>query len=153
MTTSIASIWDSLGRVQTLTFVARTSARTGWNGRGEGSVVVTSLSPEVMTFTESGDWQPDEGGPGHFRNVYRWTRIAVGCLRLEHLRFGDAHPVSLFDLVPGDDGEWVSDSPHVCREDCYTARMSVHSDGIALDWRIRGPKKDETIRYQYRFTE
>jgi len=86
-----------------------------------------------------------------FTNVFRWTADTAGqLLRLEHLRFGEAHPVYLFDLVTASDGVFESSEPHVCREDHYAARMVFDEQTIQLKWAINGPSKAETISYNYR---
>ena len=71
-------------------------------------------------------------------------------MRLEHLRFGKNQPIYLFDLVPVSEGILSSANPHVCQDDCYTARMEYGSDVVQLTWSIAGPEKKETIHYQYR---
>jgi hypothetical protein len=146
----ITDLFYLLGRVRTLTFVARSSNPAGWNGRGTGIVHVRIDSPEVITFTETGSWRQTAGRELRFHNVFRWSLLSPDRrIRLEHLRFGPAHPVYLFDLAPTDSGEWTSTAAHVCREDCYTARLSAETDHIKIGWTIIGPKKDEDIRYMY----
>ena len=70
-------------------------------------------------------------------------------MRLEHLRFGEDHPVYLFDLGPAGEREWRSVSPHLCGEDCYAAVLTVRDDGIVLRWSVDGPRKQEAIEYTY----
>ena len=141
-------VWGRLGLVRTLSFVAQSTKPGGWNGEGAGAVVVESCVDGTMTFTESGLWTPTGGREIRFWNVYRWTRSESG-LRLEHLRFGVGHPVYLFDLAPVDEQRWASVTPHLCSEDCYTARMTIGSDGIDLEWSVNGPTKVERIHYTY----
>lgn len=141
-------LWRLLGDVRCLAFVAASEAATGWNGCGVGTVVVSGAGDGGMTFHEAGTWRPDAGGEIRFRNVYRWT-VLGDRVRLEHLRFGADHPVYLFDLVPGDDGAWRSDSAHVCGEDCYSAGLWVEDGEVVLRWAIDGPRKRERIEYRY----
>ncbi len=75
-----------------------------------------------------------------------WTGTGSG---LEHLRFGEDHPVYLFDLALAGEREWRSVSPHLCREDCYSAVLIVGDDNIVLRWSVNGPRKQETIEYVY----
>jgi hypothetical protein len=144
-------LWDSLRRVRSLDFVARSASSTGWNGSGSGTVVVASPTQSVLTFTESGSWQPALGTPLRFSNVFRWSLTGPADVRLEHLRFGADHPVYLFDLVPQSGTEWVSVSPHRCRADCYTAELRLRAWGVLLHWAVAGPRKDERIEYEYRW--
>ena len=141
-------LWDMLRRVGALSFAARSKVPNGWNRTGVGTVEARQVKPGVLTFKESGVWRPEVGRETRFSNVFRWT-VAGDVVRLEHLRFGEDHPVYLFDLAPADEWEWRSVSPHQCKEDCYAATMRVHDDRIVLKWSIEGPRKQETIEYVY----
>lgn len=144
-------LWDRLAGVRSLSFVSRSGKATGWNGNGKGAVEVCQAGAGVMTFHEQGLWRPEGGERDiRFRNVYRWT-VHGETLRLEHLRFGDAHPVYLFDLAG--DREWRSVAPHLCGEDCYAAALLVRGDNIVLRWSVDGPRKQEVIEYLYSATE
>jgi hypothetical protein len=134
--------------VKALTFVARSGSPAGWNGKGSGTVEVKSASNGTITYTESGSWRPEGGCDLRFRNVFRWSKTEDR-LCLEHLRFGEAHPVYLFDLVPAEDGQWRSVSPHLCSEDCYAATLLVLNDRVMLRWSIDGPRKQEQVEYTY----
>jgi hypothetical protein len=147
---TLHQLWDRLRQIGSLSFVATSSGTTGWNGTGSGTVEVREAGDGGMTFHEQGLWRPEGGGRDiRFHNVYRWT-LASGLLRLEHLRFGDDHPVYLFDLAQAGEREWRSVSPHLCREDCYAAVLLLRDDDIVLRWSIEGPRKRETIEYDYR---
>jgi len=146
--TSLLRLWDLLLQVRHLSFVARTAGRTGWNGRGRGTVEV-ELAQAAMTFREQGTWKPENSGRAiRFFNVYRWM-LAGELLRLEHLRQGEHEPVRLFDLAPAGEQEWRPASPHVCGADCYSAVLLVREDDITLRWSVDGPRKRETIEYRY----
>jgi len=146
---SIGQIWDRLRHVGSLRFTATSTTASGWNGRGEGTVAVEVLGDTVLLFHESGVWWPDGGHALRFQNVYRWTRLDSGLLRLEHLRFGADHAVHLFDLTQAANGVWEPATPHLCREDCYSASMRVEESNLYLCWSINGPRKHETIEYTY----
>jgi hypothetical protein len=143
------ALWDCLRQVRHLRFVAESLRTTGWNGRASGDVVLEAPSETELLFTESGIWQPLSGTPSRFHNVYRWTAVGPARVRLEHLRFGRDHPVYLFDLMPSEEGVWVSVSPHLCQDDCYSAELRLEEQGLSLRWTIAGPKKQETIEYEY----
>jgi hypothetical protein len=146
--TVLERLWDMLGRVRSLSFVARSGKSGGWNGTGVGTVVIRRPGERTMIFTESGTWRPEVGTEARFGNVFRWT-WAGELLRLEYLRFGEDHPVFLFDLAPGGEREWRSVSPHQCSEDCYAAVLTICNDNIVLRWSIDGPRKQEAIEYVY----
>ncbi|MBC8136246.1 MAG: hypothetical protein H8F28_10195 [Fibrella sp.] len=146
--TSSDQLWQGLQRVRTVEFVTHGTSATGWSGGGSGVVTVESPSSTVLVFRESGIWRPTGGRDLRFHNVYRWTCFDKS-VRLEHLRFGDEHPVFLFDLAPDPDGIWSSLTPHLCRQDTYTARLRQEEAVLFLAWTITGPEKREEIAYKY----
>src|SRR5262245_30099429 len=139
---ALEQLWTVLRQVRSLCFFARSSAPAGWNGVRNDTVLVQSAADGVMTFAEQGTCRRQVGRDIRFTNTYRWTR-AGDTLRLEHLRFGVDKPVPLFDLTQTGREEWRSASPHLCREDCYSAVLVVHGDHINLRWSIDGPRKQE----------
>jgi hypothetical protein len=144
------NLWDRLSGITSLRFVARSANDTGWNGSGNGNVAIEHLDANTITFTETGQWTTETGKQLNFSNVYRWSLLeSASVIRLEHLRFGENSPVYLFDLVPGNDRNWHSTEPHLCRDDLYSATMRLDPDKIELRWTIKGPQKDEDIHYLY----
>jgi hypothetical protein len=127
----VERLWDNLCRVRSLSFVARSGKATGWNGAGHGSVTVRHTGPGMLTFAESGLWQPEGGRPLQFRIVFRWS-ASGDTVRLEHLRFGEDQPVYLFDLAQSGEGEWRSAPPHACGPDCYAAWLVFRNEVIVL---------------------
>ncbi len=137
--------------MRSLRFHARTEVATGWDGAGTGAVPVSDPAPgRIIIFEGTGTWQP--GDPGRrstgFRNAFRWSAVEKA-LRLEHLRFGVEKPVLLFDMGPTTDGAWREISPHQCREDSYTASLSIEGEMIEIAWTVMGPQKQESISYIY----
>ena len=120
----------------------------GWNGVGLGVVSVTEPSDGVLLFDEVGIWSPVTGHESTFTNVFRWSRLGEA-LRLEHIRYGPEQPVFLFELVPDNAGVWREVSPHICREDCYAATMTVAGTTLQVKWNVNGPRKQASIRYDY----
>ncbi|MBX3611831.1 MAG: hypothetical protein KF871_18190 [Hydrogenophaga sp.] len=147
---ALADVLAALSRVRTLRFEARSQAGTGWDGVGTGEVRVSSPQPGVVLFEEAGVWQAERPGAAGvaFRNVFRWTAVGER-LRLEHLRQGPDHPVFLFDLAWAGEGSWHTVQPHLCAADVYAAQLHCEADAISVAWTIRGPRKDEAIRYRY----
>ena len=143
-------LWGRLERVRWLRIVARSGSLSGWNGVGVGSVVVESPRATVLTFAEAGSWQPAVGRETRFRSAFRWWLVGPELVRLEHLRFGEDHPVYLFDLALVAANSWCSVSPHLCRNDCYSADLQLQEWGLFLRWVIAGPRKQECIEYEYR---
>lgn len=149
---NVVVAWDRLAAVRTLFFKSKSNSvvRSGWDGEGSGEVKVEQSDPFTLVFDEKGMWKTSEGRQIPFSNTYRWTLDQAGTsIRLEHLRFGPTRPVLLFDLVPVSEHSLESASPHVCSEDCYSARMEVDPAVIRLDWKVAGPNTDEAISYRY----
>lgn len=142
-------LWDCLGRVRSLRFVARSGSGTGWDGTGIGVVEVEAPDEFTLVFTESGEWHPEVGRVTPFRNVFRWSLLGSDAIRLEHLRSGPERPVLLFDLVPGPGGAWSPAKPHLCGADSYSAELCRQDSGMLLRWAIDGPAKSERIEYSY----
>lgn len=143
-----AALWNALLRVTRLRFDARGDT---WTGTGHGTVTVEAPAPEVITFTEAGNWRAPSGTEFAFNNVFRWSLTGPEQVRLEHLRFGPDNPVVLFDVAPTDGGGWAPVSPHVCVKDCYDAELRVLADGVWVGWTVTGPKKRERIEYTYQW--
>ncbi|GAB2784801.1 hypothetical protein GCM10027040_08640 [Halomonas shantousis] len=109
----------------------------------------------VIRFHESGQFHVTSAPPGKapggipFRNVYRWE-MQEERIGLYHERRGPAHAVWLFDLVADPLGEGLcSEHAHLCAADEYSARIDFTEDGFRLEWRIQGPRKNETLFYRY----
>jgi hypothetical protein len=143
-------LWNRLRLVRLLSFLARSRSRTAWTGTGVGTVELRRIGDGVVVWHEQGSWRPEDGPKDiRFTNVYRWT-LLDDLLRLEHLRFGESNPVHLFDLAQVGEWEWRPASPHLCREDCYSAVLLLCESAIVLRWSIDGPRKQEKIEYEYR---
>jgi hypothetical protein len=148
MTNDLDFVWSQLSQIQALRFHSQSRTGIGWSGLGSGSVKVTPAPPNALVFEESGRWVQNGGREIRFTNVYRWTLLSDR-IRLEHLRFGLSNPVFLFELAPNDEGTWRDIKPHLCRDDCYSATLSMTAGQLFLRWSINGPRHDETIDYIY----
>lgn len=148
---NLSELWSHLSSINSLTFTAQSfGSGSGWNGTGVGTVEVESIDDQTLLFHEAGNWSPPEGKSLLFSNVYRWCAFPEQKqLRLEHLRFGNANPVYLFDLQQTAGDHWDSIEPHVCSEDLYTATLRLENETLHLDWTIKGKTKNERISYLY----
>lgn len=144
---------ECLRRVRSLRFVARSASGTGWVGVGIGTVEVQAPGEFTRVFTETGTWHPEAGRETRFRNVFRWSLLGPDSIRLEHLRFGPDRPVLLFDMLRGPGDVWTSASPHLCRDDSYSAELRPQASGVLLHWAITGPRKSERIEYSYSWVQ
>lgn len=139
---------NRLRGITTLQFEAVSQSATGWNGVGEGRVEVQAPSSDVLLFIEKGVWRTQTGASLRFNNTFRWTKVN-DVLRLEHLRFGEQHPVFLFDMALESNGQWRAVQAHECGNDVYEALLETQSQHINMSWTIRGPKKREKVCYVY----
>lgn len=151
----LLTFWEQLKGIKYLSFSAKTRSKTGWDGQGQGEVIVLKKDSLVCLFNEKGTWKGRGETEFSFSNVFRWTLDQkAGVISLEHLRQGLNHPVFLFDLVPYDPSFLSSINPHLCKEDTYSGQIYLDSHGFRFHWRVIGPKKNEEINYLYsRFSE
>ncbi|BCM92947.1 hypothetical protein IAD21_04831 [Abditibacteriota bacterium] len=144
----ITELWPRLLAVKTLHFESQSRTGTGWNGVGTGTVEVTSPRDGVLIWREAGQWRQNGGREIRFTNTFRWTQ-SDDKITLEHLRFGEAQPVFLFQLAAIQPHEWRDVEPHLCRQDNYSAVLQIEEEGLKLSWTVFGPTRDETINYRY----
>ena len=102
-------LFEILRRICALTF---SSKGIVWTGNGIGNVVAATIKTDVVTFSETGTWQDNNGRKFRFNNVFQWSIVGTERVRLDHLRNGADRPVELFELSPIGD-TWQSIRPHV----------------------------------------
>jgi hypothetical protein len=148
----LLGFWERLKHVRELSLQARTRSKdeTGWNGSGNGNVLVTQDSSSILTFHERGTWQVQKAQNMTFSNTFRWSLdLSAGMISLEHLRQGPNNPVFLFHLASTGNQHLASVESHLCAEDVYMAQVAWDRHHIRLFWRVIGPKKNEEMEYYY----
>lgn len=147
---TLLAFWEKLSAVSSLTFQARSKEGTGWNGTGQGEVMITKEGGNRLIFHEKGVWKGRQAGDVGFSNVFRWSldRLA-GMISLEHLRRGLDSPVFLFHLAPSGKHALSSVDSHLCGGDSYFGRILFDRCGLRLHWRVIGEKKNEEIETYY----
>lgn len=148
----LLAFWNKLNTVKNLTFLAKTKSKeiSGWDGKGQGEVISTKEGYNILIFNEKGMWQNKEGIEVSFSNVFRWSLDRnAGVISLEHLRRGADHPVFLFHLAPSNKNSLSSVDSHLCGGDTYFGQIHFDQTNLRLNWRVIGPKKNETIDYYY----
>ncbi|NGX59290.1 MAG: hypothetical protein KR126chlam3_00438 [Chlamydiae bacterium] len=144
----LKSIWEHMRIVTQMTLIARSrkDQKSAYTRKGKGNVLVEDRGQSLI-FQENGTWQKDQGG---YQNRFRWSwNRPQGLLTLEHLRFGEANPVFLFDLYATGGNTLESLSPHLHGDDTYFGWMEYKGLFLHLHIRTLGPKKDEKIEYAY----
>ena len=145
-------LWSRLSGVSMMTFEAHSaSGGMGWDGIGQGVVKLSFPSRDTLVYTESGTWTPTSYDKEiTFRNTFRWTLAPdKKAITLEHLRFGVNHPVFLFELRPLNPTTWHTPTPHICNQDVYNATIHLTPTALQVHWTIKGPNKNESVRYGY----
>jgi hypothetical protein len=148
----LVSFWEKLQTIKEFTCVAysRSNGENGWNGKGNGEVLVIKPTNAVLVFHERGSWQVKPGQDMDFTNTLRWTLDrGAGMISLEHLRFGPDQPVFLVHLASTGDNLLGSIDPHLCEKDVYFATVPYDCYSIRFHWRVIGPKKNEEMEYCY----
>lgn len=149
----LAFFWQRLGTTKELTIEtgALEKRSHGVLRSGKGQVVVQKDGDATLIFHETGLWQGEDGHEVHFKNSYRWSLdLERRLISLEHLRYGLKNPVFLFHLVPSGKNSLASLDSHLCANDMYLGSVVYNHHCIQLEWRVIGPKKNETMSYFYR---
>lgn len=112
------------------------------------ALVTCVIEPEAVETRERGVWVE---GPGRGLSVsggYRYSLVGMDSLRVEHMR-GET-PVWLGDVRF--DGEVVGRmvTPHLCGQDLYNVEIRRVGDDVAVEWTVRGPRKETEISLRYR---
>jgi hypothetical protein len=108
---------------------------------GQADVSIALEHDHRLIFQIRGDWKNKNLS---FSTILKWT-LMPHHLVLEHLRFGERHPIKLAHFVLEKNDTFKSISPHLCAKDSYTATLGCNHKGIYLNWDIQGPKKNEKI--------
>jgi hypothetical protein len=142
-------LWKLLSEVKTLELHAA-SLQPKWHGTALGKVVLSTENPDILIFSETGEWNSGDSPRVRFFNIYRWRMAGKGILELSHLRNGiNSAPVHLLDFKQTGNLKWHSEKPHLCHEDVYTATLTIAETVIELDWNIKGPAKNQTVKCFY----
>ena len=101
----------------------------------------------TIIWRERGCWTsgPVAGVP--FGNSTAWCRNAGAAgLDLSHLRRGNRVPTFLVRLQPAAPGLMVSERPHLCGPDSYSASLSWSEGHLELRWDILSPTDPYQLR-------
>ncbi len=153
MMKGLTTLWKGLLQISQLniTSVCRRIPPSFERREGKGKVILQDISENSITTFEKGQWQGVHAKETvAFTNVFRWqVDWEKERLSLEHLRFGTDRPVFLFYLIPVEDHLLKSLEPHECKEDTYFGSVLFDDHYIHLNWRVVGPKKNETTQMVY----
>ncbi|GAB4192320.1 MAG: hypothetical protein Tsb0015_14520 [Simkaniaceae bacterium] len=140
---------------QRLKSVKNAAAKVGKQDSGQiefhgESKVHVKHQHNTLIFEEDGSWKAQDSRVIQYRNKLRWGFHPSTCLiSLEHLRFGENHPVFMFYLYPKSGRLLESTSSHLCGDDTYFGKLNLESSFLKLVWKALGPDKNEYIEYIY----
>lgn len=143
----VTTLWKQLCAVKEVTYRAK-DPLSPHARLGKGAVAIERPSERECIFRKQGTWKVDGGYEMGFSNAFRWTLSEKkDQLSLEHLRFGDSHPVFLFFLNPTSEKSFLSDNQSM-GEGC-AGKMRFEEHYIQLTLREISPQKNEEIDYMY----
>lgn len=148
----LLALWQQLQDVTTLTSYVKTGFKQDGERMyiGRAQVVIDKTCANTLIFNETGFWEDEHGAHVYFSNVLRWTLdVQALVISLEHLRRGPKAPVFLFYLTPSTKHSLVSVNPYLCGEDTYCGQLHFDHQGLRLNWRVIGPKKNDEIHCCY----
>jgi len=143
--------WEHLKTRERLQVSAKSKqAKTSYFRSGEATVRISEPSKTILVFEEKGCWIEADYPETSFSNAFRWTLDNDRSLiTLEHLRYGQQHPVFLFHLTPTQPHTLESIDAHLCGDDTYLGNIIWGPTYIDLHWRIIGPDKNDHLMYHY----
>lgn len=114
-----------------------------------GKVNVYEEPGGEIVFEENLRWENENSLLMNSRNIYRWTFLPSGSIKLEHLRFGKNRPVFLVEFLKSAEGYWTGLEPHNCNSDLYSATLKEENDTIILHWSVSGPTENYILKTAY----
>ncbi len=117
--------------------------------RFSGKVKTERPSEKEIIFYEHIRWENEDSLLINARNIYRWTFISPGKIKLEHLRFGENKPLFLVELSKVKKNTWESIEPHNCNNDLYSAELSMNDENTVLSWSVKGPTENYSLKTIY----
>jgi len=114
-----------------------------------GVVRVEINSGKEIIFDEQIRWENESSLLMNSKNVYKWTILPSGNIKLHHLRFGSNNPVFLVELVKSGEDCWESKEPHKCNNDLYNTKLYFEKNSIILQWKVTGPTENYSLETTY----
>lgn len=147
----LLTFWDSLKKIRYLRLHAQFFKNEQQEIKlGKAEVQVQIEQPYTLIFNEKGIWESETQHPIEFKNTYRFNLdLEKNLIRIEHLRFGKAKPVFLFDMRMRNSHELICNEPHHCNLDTYFAKCTFTKSKITFEWKIAGPQKNQVLTYEY----
>lgn len=130
-------ILEQLSYIKNFEFVHSNNAHNSeWEAEGYGTVE-TELKELTLLIHEKGKLKTVFNKEINCENTYRliWNK-EDNSISLEHLRFGENHPVFLFTLKEAQPYTWKSAHSHYCDLDLYDAELIISDDKILLNWTV-----------------
>ncbi len=111
----------------------------------EGKVNSRIMEEGIVIFNEIGNWK--NKNKINVRNKYKW-KFSDKKIILFNLRNGDSE-TKLITFYRKNKNKWDQENSHICYEDVYSAVLQIFENRIILSWKIKGPKKHQSIKIIY----
>lgn len=122
----------------------------GLEGMGGGAVTCIKENENSLLFYEHGRFNNSFNKSMKCNNIYRWSfHYLDNKIALQHVRFGLDNPVFLFDLIFDKENRMISQNPHICKDDKYSAEMIIETSTIKLNWVVKSLIKYNRMEYLY----
>ncbi|MFA8300950.1 MAG: DUF6314 family protein [Hyphomicrobiales bacterium] len=136
------NLWNKLRKISQLRFyISSVTSHGVHKSEGQGNVLVSQNSDDMIVFEESGTWVYDNTQPDFVNSMF-WRKLNKNSINHGHMRYGVDEPVELVMFMLLADGSWVSARPHLCGEDVYSAKILCNEDEIRIEWEVKGPYKN-----------
>lgn len=147
----LSAVFSALANVSKVYFSVenKESASIGWQGEGEGDVLLLEKQKDRVIFQERGTWKSGNGAAMRFSNTFCFTLVLNNQqIVVSHLRYGLDRPTHLLALKEKEN-TLVSVKPHECGQDSYEATMGFIGTDLYMNWMVKGAHKKAWIHYRY----
>ena len=141
----IFEIFSRISKLHTESFDAENQLIHNLSGKVEVEIVT---GMEII-FKEYLRWENENNLLLNSKNVYRWSFLNTGNIKLDHLRFGKNNPVFLVELFKATENTWKSRGPHDCNSDLYFAELVLQNENPVLSWEVKGPSENYSLKTVY----
>lgn len=142
-------VFESFTQIKTFSITTKDFLSKN-NYSGNGNIEISSKDSSVILKC-NGKWRDKHNNISSFTFSYRFIfENELNEVSIEHMRYGEESPVYLSKLKQNKLGSFVSEEPHICNEDLYSAELFIKENIIHLTWKITGPKKNLILKYKLR---
>lgn len=137
-----------LSRIKTFELTAEDYfSKNTFIGKGNCRIIRTDNSVELNC---KGMWKDKNNHSLFFTFSYRFIfGEKTNEILVEHTRYGRDNSVYLCRLRKLKPKYFISEKPHLCENDNYSAALSISDKNLNLTWDISGPNKKMKLNYKF----